>query len=162
MKPDWLRVPPRRSVLRWRFPVVVLVLLVCLGCGYLSAGTWENDSKNWKRAFGSVPPDGITVVNSWYWRSAHWTLEQEYFFEIEATDEVAQELINSEGLLKLDNSKNLSGSLHSHDAPEWFAPKPVGSYDVYMYAEGTSGASGHFIILLDRESGHIFISDYQI
>jgi hypothetical protein len=31
-----------------------------------------------------------------------------------------------------------------------------------MYAEGTSGASGHFIVLVDRESGRIFISDYQI
>jgi hypothetical protein len=102
------------------------------------------------------------VVNSWYWRSPHWSLEQECFFEIEATDEVVQELINSEGLHQVDGPRSLSGSLHLHDAPEWFAPKPSGDYDIYMYEKGTSGASGHFIILVDRESGRIFINDYQI
>lgn len=160
MRADISGVRPRETVFRWRFPVAALVLLVCLGC--LSAGTWENDSGNWKRAFSSDPPPGITVVNSWYWRSAHWTLEHEYFFEIEVTDEMAQALISSDGLHKLDSPGNLGGSLYFHEKPEWFAPKPFGSYDIYMYVEGTSGASGHFIILVDRESGHIFISDYQI
>ena len=163
VKSDLSRAPQREAVFRW-WLLVVSVLVVCLGCGcgYLSAGTWDNDSKNWKRAFGSDPPDGITVVNSWYWRSPHWTLEQEYFFEIEATDEIAQELVSSEGLHRADGPGSLSGSLHFHDAPEWFASKPFGDYDIYMYAKGTSGASGYFIILVDRESGRIFISDYQI
>ena len=112
VKPDLLRAPQRKTAFRWRLLVVVFALSICLGCrcGYLPAGTWENDSENWRRAFGSAPPDGINVVNSWYWRSAYWTLEQEYFFEIEATDEIAQELVSSEGLHRVDGPGSLSGS----------------------------------------------------
>ena len=58
------------------------VAIVIAGCGYFMAGTWEDDPGNWGRAFESTKPPDVAVVHSKYWRSAHWTYEFEYFFEI--------------------------------------------------------------------------------
>ncbi len=102
------------------------------------------------------------MIHSWVWRSAHWTLEYQYFFEIEATDEIAQSLINRDDLQKLGNPESLDESLYFYQKPEWFAPKPLAEYDIYVYSEGTSEASGHFILLVDHETRHIFIGDYLL
>src|SRR4051812_21318192 len=61
----------------------VCLLVLTPACGYLAAGTWENDPKNWTRAFNeSRPADGIEIVHSWYRRMPHWTAEFAWFFEL--------------------------------------------------------------------------------
>ena len=51
------------------------------------AGTWEDDPKNWYRAFNEEQPAEVKVVHSKYWRSDHFTLEFTYYFEVQATPE---------------------------------------------------------------------------
>src|SRR5438105_11071242 len=51
------------------------------------AGTWEDDPKNWYRAFNEEQPAQVKVVHSKYWRSNHFTYEFIYYFEVEATPE---------------------------------------------------------------------------
>ena len=56
-------------------------LLLTAACGYFSSGTWEDDPKNWKRAWGSSKPDEVVMPHSWYWRSPHWSREEAYGFQ---------------------------------------------------------------------------------
>ena len=49
------------------------------------AGTWEDDPKNWYRAFNEEQPSDLKIVHSKYWRSNHFTYEFVYYFEVEAT-----------------------------------------------------------------------------
>ncbi len=55
--------------------------------GNPNAGLWEDDSKNWSRAFHGDPPAGLTVVHSKYWESDHFTHKYIYFFEVKAPPE---------------------------------------------------------------------------
>jgi len=137
--------------------IFCFTMLVLVGC---SAGTWENDSKNWQKAFGSSAPDEIAVVNSFYWQSAHFTLEFEYFFEIETTDVVTQELIEFNQLTKVETG-NEPSNIHSYvnDKPIWFVPKELDNYDIY-----TEQANRHatFKVFIDRETGHVFLTENQL
>jgi hypothetical protein len=78
------------------FSVVALLLIVLLlqpgvlsfkmqADSIRSAGTWEDDPKNWYRAFHEEQPSEVKVVHSKYWRSDHFTVEFIYYFEVEAT-----------------------------------------------------------------------------
>ena len=115
---------------------------------------------NWQRAFNSDPSVEITVVNSWYWRSAHFTLEFEYFFEVIAPDELRQDLIEYNNLQKIDSEVGVKDiDVYLHNKPEWFVPKELTAYDIYVEE---SNDINHFKIFIDPETGHIFLTDYQL
>jgi hypothetical protein len=59
---------------------VPLVALCMAGCGYFASGTWNDDPRNWSRAFDTVKPPEVVVVHSTYSRFPHWTYEYEYYF----------------------------------------------------------------------------------
>ena len=65
---------------------LALTLLVSLCVGCHRSGTWNDNPKNWERAFGQKPPKDLKIVHSQYWRSPHFTLEFEYFFEFAPSD----------------------------------------------------------------------------
>lgn len=134
-----------------RSVLVFLFILFLTGC---QSGTWENDPKNWERAFDSTPPSEITIVNSWYWRSVHFTLEFEYFFEIIVPNELRQELIFYNDFQKVDSIENIDLNF-SKNKPKWFVPKEMSAYDIY----GSAEIHDNFKIFIDRETGHIFLTD---
>ncbi len=43
--------------------------------------------------------------------------------------------------------------------PKWFAPMPFARYDVWVFSAATDG---NFRLLIDRETGDIFLSDYLL
>ena len=45
------------------------------------------------------------------------------------------------------------------ECPSWFAPKPLTEYEIWTYADD---ASGNFRLLIDKQTGHIFLADYQV
>ena len=135
-------------------------LVLAAGCGYLKSGTWEDDPANWKKAFSSTKPDDVVVVHSRYWRSPHWSYEAGYVFEIAANAALRQQLFSENRLVKLDGpaaaeSKRLCFS----QCPAWFAPKSVEHYEVWGYAEEPKG---NFRVLIDRDTGAIFLTDFQV
>jgi hypothetical protein len=79
--------------------LLFFALLPFLSCCHES-GTWQNDAKNWKRAFGEQQPKKIKVTNSWFWRSPHFTHEFEYFFAVAPNDAFRRQLIEPGNLLK--------------------------------------------------------------
>jgi hypothetical protein len=144
----------------WRAFWLCFGLVLAGGCGYLSSGTWENDPANWKRAFRSVKPDDVVVVHSRYWRSPHFTYEAGYVFEIAANKGLREQLFAANRLVKLDARAAAEAKRDCvPECPAWFAPKPGEEYDVWGYADEPRG---NFRVLIDRHTGTIFLTDYQL
>ena len=122
------------------------------------AGTWEDDSQNWYRAFHEQVPAKLKVVHSKYWRSNHFTYEFMYWFEIEATPEWKDEFLKKHDLKQVSPSlaRSFRTNTHSDDTPTWFAPDPVELYDVWDKA-------GYFgSVWVNRSNGHIHFYEVQL
>ena len=157
----WLRKPALRKRRQRVLRLIAGAWLAFLasGCWVFTAGTWENDPKNWERAFGDPKPEGVVVVHSKYWRSAHWTCEFSYAFEIEPTPEVkAQLFANNLRQLTPEQVAKEKERTGPADAP-WFAPKDASAYDGWVYGDLPFS---EFKMLVDRETGHIFLNDIQM
>lgn len=145
-----------RSVI-FLFPSVILLTA---GCGYFMAGTWEDDPDNWSRAFHSTKPPEVTVTHSRYWRSAHWTYEFAYYFEIAPNTTLKEQLFSENKLRQVTGDeaarvkKNVFGA-----APAWFAPKEVTEYEVWVH---DGEPHSRFKVLIDKKSGVVFLNDYQV
>ena len=98
------------------------------------------------------------VVHSWYWRSAHWSLEFEYFFQIQASAELRQEFIEQNSMQRVDatgtEAPDRYFDRYFHDKPAWFLPKARDRYEVW--------ASGSFLMYVDKESGDLFLTECQV
>ena len=137
------------------FLTLTFLTAVTVGCGYFMAGTWEDDPKNWKRAFSTSKPENVTVVHSRYWRSPHWTYEVTYYFELEPNVELKKQLFSENDLQELaPDSAGIPDS-----KPVWFAPKPLSQYEIWRYADQPVG---NFRLLFDRKTGNMFLMDYQL
>jgi hypothetical protein len=141
--------------------IVWIGLLLCLnGCGYFSSGTWEDDPNNWSRAFKSTKPDDVLVLHSKYWRSPHWTYEFQYFFEIERNDKFKKQLFTQNKLIQLEGEDAREAKSNFFDeSPKWFAPKTVDKYEVWVYEDRTGS---NFRVFIDKETGNLFLTDYQV
>ncbi|HEV8113280.1 MAG TPA: hypothetical protein VGR31_10945 [Planctomycetota bacterium] len=130
------------------------------GCGFLKAGTWEDDPKNWQRAFDAPLPPDVVVVHSKYWRSPHWTHECAYSFEVEATGAVREHLFDWANLARASPKDVAEWKADlGPESPAWFCPKPLASYEAWTFAQEPKG---HFKLLVDPETGHLFLNDYQL
>ncbi len=45
------------------------------------------------------------------------------------------------------------------EAPEWFAPKSVDEYEVWAYADEPKG---NFRVFVHKQTGNLFLTDYQV
>jgi len=142
-------------------PACLTVLLILnVACGYIMAGTWEDDPRNWGRALQSTKPDDVLLVHSKYWRSPHWSYEFQYFLEIAPNAALQAQLFNENKLRKIADSESEAVRRDVFgDAPSWFAPKAVTEYDVWVF-EKEPGR--HFKVLIDKQSGEIFLSDFNV
>jgi hypothetical protein len=137
----------------------LVAMLTLGGCCCLTSGTWEDDSGNWERAFKSTKPDDVKIVHSKHWRSPHWTYEFAYFFEIEANAKLKEQMFTQNKLRQLAGSDAANAKEDTWDPPAWFAPKAVDAYDVWIYEEEPRG---NFRVLIDKETGTIFLTDHQV
>ena len=122
------------------------------------AGTWEDDPKNWYRAFNEKQPAEVKVVHSKYWRSNHFTYEYIYYFEVEATPAWRDAFLRRQNVERVSPSKAATYRQNNHSdlTPVWFAPDPVDRYDVWDKA-GYPGS-----IWIDKTNGHIFFHDEHV
>jgi hypothetical protein len=132
----------------------VFIGIALLTCSCHRSGTWSDDPKNWKRAFGERAPTNITVIHSQYWRSAHWTMEYAYFFEVQGA--VRKDLLSDTNLVRLDT--NASMEIFS-PKPSWFVPKLIDQYEAWGY---TNGPPSKFRLLIDKADGSTFFTDFQL
>lgn len=123
-----------------------------------NAGTWENDPKNWFRAFNEDQPSDVKVIHSKYWKSNHFTDEFIYYFEVEATPEWKEAFLNKRSLVLVPAStaRSFRTNIYSDMTPSWFAPDPVSKYDVW----DKTGSFGS--VWIDKSDGHIYFYDMQL
>ncbi len=138
------------------FPIILIVLFGN-SCGYFYSGTWEDEDKNWERAYNQELPERVKLIHSWYWRSPHWSLEQALYFEIEYNEEIKQNFLKSGNIEKVD-SKDYHRISFFKDKPQWFVPKSFKFYDIWM---GTK-LYDNFILFIDKQDSLIFWTDYQL
>jgi len=142
------------------FTAFTAFVVLSTSCGYIMAGTWEDDPKNWERAFGSTKPEEIVVVHSKYWRSPHWTYECAYSFEIDPSPEVQEQIFTQNKLRKLSTEEAMEAKTRlGPKAPAWFAPKDVSRYEAWVYDDLPHS---EFKMFVDTENGHIFWNDFQL
>jgi hypothetical protein len=132
---------------------LVFCVVVLLGSCHRS-GTWNDDPKNWQRAFGERTPTNITVIHSQYWRSPHWTMEYAYFFEMRGA--VRSDFLADTNLVRLGTNSDMNVFTPK---PTWFAPKSVDQYKVYGY---TNSPPSNVRILIDKTDETTFITDFQL
>jgi len=130
-------------------------LLLTLGMG---TGTWEDDKRNWQRAFGREQPKDITVVHSWYCQTPHFTHESQYFFELAPNEVLRRTYSDPERvLLVTPEAGSLQQSFDSFpfmNQPAWFAPKPLTAYQIFQ----GKAPNDNFFLFVDRETDAIFIT----
>jgi len=138
---------------------IVVAALLATACGYVSGGRWDNDPGNWGRAFGTQKPPGLVVLHSRYWRSAHWSREFGYFFEVRADRAFRAELFEKNDLVRVP-PPDVAGAKSDYfgDLPTWFCPEPAERYDAWRLR---SIPTRHFRVLIDKDTGDIFLADYQ-
>jgi hypothetical protein len=139
--------------------VFTFILTALNSCGYLNSGTWENGPKNWNRIFGTEKPDYVKVKNSRYWKSAHWSYEYEYYLEISSCDTIRKEILSNSdlNLKEVNDTSALNNILTNDSKPSWFIPKPLKQYQIWMSSDEMIG----FILLVDKETGNLFLFDQQ-
>jgi len=133
--------------------VIILVALSCNSCG----GKWDDDKKNWRRAFnGRTPPKDVKVVHSRYYRSPHFTYEAYYYFQITASDEFLQSWVKYQNLVLTNPIPANLGLMY--DKPVWFLPKPLESYEMWRPADDQFS---YFRIFRDKASKDLFVTDSE-
>jgi len=123
-----------------------------------SAGTWEDDPKNWFRAFHEDQPAAVKVVHSKYWKSDHFTDEFIYFFEVEAAPEWRDAFLSKRNLelVAPSTAQSFRANVGSDMTPAWFAADSISKYDAWDEA-GRSGS-----VWINKTNGHIFFYDMQL
>ena len=140
--------------------VVLVILLSFLLVGCHESGTWKDDARNWKRIFRVAKPNDITVVHSWFWRSPHFTYEYEYYIQIQKHADLQKRLMTMNSMRQLKQEKDLQdAAIWSQNRPSWFAPKSIDRYEVWVYS---NVEQSRFRLLIDRETGDLFLSDTQL
>jgi hypothetical protein len=141
-----------------RLPLVLLGCVFLVGCH--ESGNWKDDAKNWKRIFHTPKPADVKITHSSFWRSPHFTYEFEYFLQIERNDAFKKTLVENNKLKQLTTETELrKAATFFGEKPAWFLPKAISSYDVWTYADESMT---HFIIFIDRQTGDLFLTDFQV
>jgi len=139
---------------------VLLLAALMASCGYFMAGTWEDDSSNWDRAFGSTKPADVVVTHSKYWRSAHWSNEFGYFFELAPNGTLKEQLFTKNKLKRVSGEEAATAKRNTlSDGPDWFAPQSADAYEIWV---SVAAPKSNFMVLIDRASGTMFLTDYQL
>lgn len=137
-------------------PVLIFAGLVLNG--FVHAGKWDDDPKNWERAFGQPLPKEVQVIHSTYWRSPHFTLEQDYAFQLHVPPSFATEWA---GHYKMrDSGPGDDGRVQGlkRGFPKWFLPKPPSAYHGWL---PMGEPYSKFALFVDKETGDLFCTDGQ-
>ncbi len=102
------------------------------GCGYFRSGTWENDPRNFTRAWGISKPADVDMVHSWYWRSPHFTREEAYYFHFKWHESLFRGLIDNNQMQPAKDDREAPD--YCFPKPDWFAPGSRAQYETWRRA----------------------------
>lgn len=79
-------------------------------------------------------PAGYKVLNSVYWRNAHFTFKGGHYFRVRMSQREREVLARHPDLVSLDASNGeVTGPCVAR--PTWFAPKGLPSYQVFTWRD---------------------------
>jgi hypothetical protein len=136
--------------------VIVGCIALCLLSGCHRSGTWQNDSGNWKRAFGEPTPKEIVVLHSVYWRTPHFTREDGWTFHIKAPASFHKKWLAAYKVKHPDAARLATLEDMKKDRPAWFLPKPMAAYEIWVLADEPYA---RFAMFVDEASGEFFVTD---
>jgi hypothetical protein len=74
-------------------------------------------------------------------------------------EELKNQLFTKNRLMKLDGKAAIYAKNDCPgDCPDWFAPKAADKYEVWIFEDQIERK---FRVLIDKETGNLFITDYQ-
>lgn len=130
----------------------ILICFTLSSCG----GTRENDDSCWEKTFGEEKPEDIELINSYFWKSSHWTYEFEVYMEMKYNQQWVLKMLDEyEMEATLDYSMNEIG--FENTKPGWFAPKKEEDY-VLLQSHKLSEAK----ILIDKKTSVIYFTFNQL
>jgi hypothetical protein len=139
--------------------VVATLALSLASCGYVASGEWEDDPDNWSRAYSADPPEGLEILRSRYWRSAHFTQECAFHFEIAPNDEIERQLLDAHPTRQLEGGEAREAMSTLGREPEWFTPRPWHEYEVWTYVDDPTG---NFRLFIARDTRALFLAGGQL
>jgi hypothetical protein len=143
-----------RNCLRFVFIAATLLVIACH-----KSGQWHNDPENFERAWGQPPPQELRVLHSWYWRSAHFTREEAYYFHFAPERDGMQRFIAENKLELVRPEVDVKwSSFACFDKPAWFAPKPRSAYNIWV----TPSEFARALVAEDKTTREFFLSACQL
>jgi hypothetical protein len=131
---------------------LIFFAFLTTACG----GTWENDDDSWEKTFGEEKPIDIELINSYFWKSSHWTYEYEVYMEIKYNQKWLLKMINQyEMEATTIFSMNQIGLVN--EKPSWFAPKTA---DDYVLLESNKFKEAK--ILIDKKTSTLYFTFNQL
>ncbi len=129
-------------------------------CGYFMAGTWEDDPKNWFRAFGEETPSQVNLTHSLYARYPHFTHEHSFYLEFQAPREFLGEMIVKFDLRRAATESQSRRELlgNSSGIPDWFLPDPMENVEVWKGKGALEGAQ----MFIDAGRGVAYFTHIQL
>lgn len=147
----------RRPQVRRGFTLLAATILVFAACH--RSGAWSDDPRNFERAWSQSAPTDLQIQHSWYWRSAHFTREEAYYFQFARHVQFMRGLIAENAFQPVADAASVAVSDYScFSRPTWFAPKPMTAYNAWVAPPYASRG----LILEDRSTGDFFISVCQL
>jgi len=132
--------------------IFILVIPFLFSCG---SGTFENDPQTWNKVFGENIPKDVKVLNSRFWKSAHWSYEFELYIEYNATKEFnSKYLINRFNFNKTKTP--MLNLMYEEEKPSWFVPKEFDNYDIF------ESSLNNMVLFLDKSSRRTFLFALQL
>ena len=137
-----------------KFLILIVIILSISSCG---SGTYNDDPETWNKVFGEDIPKEITVINSRFWKSAHFTFEFELYAKFETSrDFVEAYFIEHYKMVKTERPKL---DIHFADAkPEWFVNKSFDTYDIYENEEHAA----IMVLFCDTNSNTFYLHALQV
>ena len=97
----------------------------------------------------------MTVVHSWYRRTAHFTREEVYYFEIVGHKEFAEAFAEVNDMATV-TPETLEGFGFCFERPAWFAPELPSRYDMWVGRRRSS------LVLREQKSDRTFVYACQL
>ena len=137
--------------MRFVVPLLALSLLSCH-----ESGTWIDDPHNFERAWGLPPPSGVRVLHSTYYRSAHFTREEIYYFEFAPSPSLAESFASS-NRLSAQPTTAITPYTFANPRPAWFAPGSLEEYEIW-----SAGRDPAVVIMRNKTTAHTFVYACQL